>query len=200
MKEFSKKSDLGHHWVKLDQGHGSTDRHWRKFAEIFNPLLWMIGGRDDSSVDLNELIIDFFLLSVSLVINYWSTRCSIEYSKTKEGWESKITLFITTITQRDNINSQPFLASSDPTEENSSSPRDIDSSMNSRYLWTPDLNSTPINEDDIRSRVSPTFWQFKALIGDRNRLSSIGFSARWSKVVVSSSAWARWCSLSFQRT
>ena len=99
------KSDLGHHWVKLDQGHGSTDRQWRKFAEIFNPLLWIIGGRDDSSVDLNELIIDFFLLSVSLVINYWSTRCSIEYSKTKEGWESKITLFITTITQRDNINS-----------------------------------------------------------------------------------------------
>ena len=64
------KSDLGHHWVKLDQGHGSTDRQRQSVTEIFNPLLWIIGGRDDSSVDLNELIIDFFLLSVSLVINY----------------------------------------------------------------------------------------------------------------------------------
>ena len=44
------KSDLGHIWLKLDPGHGSTDC----YGQNFNPLLWIIGGRDDSSVDSNE--------------------------------------------------------------------------------------------------------------------------------------------------
>ena len=51
------KSDLGHIWVKLDPGHGSTDCYGllrSVTVKNFNPLFWIIGGRDDSSVDSNE--------------------------------------------------------------------------------------------------------------------------------------------------